>query len=93
MRKRFNGDIIPVETFNKGTWYMNVSNLSLSELIALRKELTKKSNVSISVLDSIIHRNANSDFESTNFRKREFEKRKQGYRNKKVLIKMKRRGR
>ena len=91
MKKGYNGDIIPIETYNKGIWYMDVTNLTLSELIALRKELATKSNNSISVLDSIIHRNSNSSFEDTNFRKREFEKRKQGYRNKKVLIKMKRR--
>ena len=91
MKKGYNGDIIPIETYNKGIWYMDVTNLTLSELIALRKELATKSNNSISVLDSIIHRNSNSSFEDTNFRKQKKKKRKQGYRNKKVLIKMKRR--
>lgn len=91
MRAKKNENIIPIETNNKGIWYMDISKLSLSELIKLRKELTNKSNVSISMLDAIIHKDSNTSYIETNFRKREFEKRKQGYRNKSVLIKMKRR--
>ena len=76
MKKVINNNMVPIETHNKGTWFMDVSNLNLSELIKLRNELTKKSNISISVIDAIIHSNANSGYEDTNFRKREFEKRK-----------------
>lgn len=91
MRGKRIDNIIPIETNNKGIWFMDISQLSLSELINLRNELSKKSTVSISSLDGIIHKEAGSNSQETNFRKREYEKRKQGYRNKAVLIKMKRR--
>ena len=86
-------NIIPIETNNKGIWYLDISKLSLSELIKLRKELETKSNASIRSLDAIIHHNTSSSYEDMNFKKRDMEKKKQGYRNRKVLIRMRRQGR
>ena len=93
MKKELKDNMIPVKTEDNNIWYLDISNLTLSELIKLKKELLGKSIVSIRPLDAVIHQNANTTYEESNFYKRENEKRKLGYRNSKVLIKMKRRGR
>ena len=85
--------MIPVKTKDDNVWFIDISNLTLSELFKLKNELVGKSNISIRALDAIIHQNANTTYEETNFNKRDIEKSKLGYRNSKVLIKMKRRGR
>lgn len=92
MKKDLIENMIPVETIDKKIWYIDITNLSLSELITLKNELINKSVMSVRVLDAIIHQTTNYYFEETKLEKRYNEKRKQGYRNKKVLIKMKRKG-
>ena len=93
MEKGLINNLVPVKTKDGRIWYIDISNLNLSELIKLRKELVGKSVTSIRVLDAIIHENSNTTFKETNFRKREFAEKKSGYRNRKILIKMKRKGR
>ena len=93
MKKGLLNNMIPVKTKDDNVWFIDISNLTLSELFKLKNELVGKSNISIRALDAIIHQNANTTYEETNFNKRDIEKRKLGYRNSKVLIKMKRRGR
>lgn len=93
MKKGLINNMIPVKTKYDNIWFIDISNLTLSELIKLKNELVGKSNISIRALDAIIHQNANTTYEETNFNKRDIEKSKLGYRNSKVLIKMKRRGR
>lgn len=93
MKKGLINNMIPVKTKDDNVWFIDISNLTLSELFKLKNELVGKSNISIRALDAIIHQNANTTYEETNFKKRDIEKSKLGYRNSKVLIKMKRRGR
>ncbi len=93
MKKGLLNNMIPVKTKDDNVWFIDISNLTLSELFKLKNELVGKSNISIRALDAIIHQNANTTYEETNFNKRDIEKSKLGYRNSKVLIKMKRRGR
>ena len=93
MKKGLINNMIPVKTKDDNVWFIDISNLTLSELFKLKNELVGKSNISIRALDAIIHQNANTTYEETNFNKRDIEKSKLGYRNSKVLIKMKRRGR
>ena len=93
MKKGLLNNMIPVKTKDDNVWFIDISNLTLSELFKLKNELVGKSNISIRPLDAIIHQNANTTYEETNFNKRDIEKSKLGYRNSKVLIKMKRRGR
>ena len=93
MKKGLINNMIPIKTKDDNVWFIDISNLTLSELIKLKNELVGKSNISIRALDAIIHQNANTTYEETNFKKRDIEKSKLGYRNSKVLIKMKRRGR
>ena len=90
MKKDLINKMIPVETLDKKTWYMDVNNLSLSELFKLKDELKNKSDVSIRVIDGIIR---HSTIDNYNYNKRDIEKSKQGYRNIKILMKMKRKGR
>ena len=49
---------IMVEREEKETWYLDISNLNLSELLQLRKELITENNT-ITVLDSIIQKKNN----------------------------------
>ena len=93
MNKKYIDNLIPVETIDNKICYLDISALSLSELIKLRKELSNKSNISIRPLDAIIHQNSNSTYDELNFNKRDIEKSKQGYRSQKIQIKMKRRKR
>ena len=76
-------NFIPVEVINENdNWYMDVSNLSLSELIKLRDSLT--GTVSFRVLDSIIYQKSDVTFETYNrFNRRE------NKRNKEIYLKQK----
>lgn len=49
---------IIVKTNKKETWYLDISRLSLSELLKLRKEIYMEENT-ITVLDSIIQEDKN----------------------------------
>ena len=73
---------IPIEVSKGNNWYMDISNLSLSELIALKNELT--GTIGYAALDSVIYEKSNITFDTyNNLAKREFQ------RNKEILLKPK----
>ncbi len=87
---------IPVEAIvnNKHkTWHMDVSNLTIKELVDLKNELKGSKVDSIASLDAIIHDMINYDVDKTKIVRREMQKEKAKYKNSKALIRMKKRGR
>ena len=60
MEKRF----IPIEVTNDSNWYMDITNLSLSEIIALKDSL--RGTDSIRALDSRIYELSGITYESYN---------------------------
>ena len=94
MKHELIDDMVPVSVNNmKDIWYIDVSNLSLSELIELKEDLKGYSIQSIRVLDAIIHKNAGTTFEETNFNDRQIRNMKKGCRNQKALIKLRKKNR
>ncbi len=92
MKKGF----IPVEAIvgkKYRTWYMDVSNLTIKELVELKKELRESKIDSVASLDAIIHDIINYDVDKSKMIRREMQKEKAKYRNSKALIRMKKRGR
>ena len=91
MKKGLMENMVPVSVHESNDiWFIDVSNLSLSELINLKKELIGYSIQSIRVLDAIIHENAGTTYEETNFTKRDTEQLKKGCRNPKAFTKRRR---
>jgi len=89
-------DFIPVEARANGKdtiWYMNVSSLGLNELTKLKNELKRSKVESVVQLDAIIHDLINCNRQDLKAERRENRRSNGPYRNKKALIKRKRRGR
>ncbi len=94
MRKELIANMVPISVKSPNDiWYMDISNLSLSELINLKEELKGYSNQSIRVLDAIIHKNAGTTYEETYFDSRNRKKQKEGYKNRRTYIKSKKKKR
>ena len=89
-------DFIPVEAKinNKYyVWYMDVSLLSLNELVNLKNELIGTRADSIVTLDAIIHSTVNIDCQDLKSERRENRRSNGPYKNKKALVRRKRNGR
>ena len=89
-------DFIPVEAKVNGKftiWYMDVSTLSLNELVKLKNELKGSKVESVVSLDAIIHDNINWNRQDLKAERREKQKMSSPYKNSKALIKTKRKGR
>ena len=83
-------DFIPVEAKinNKYyVWYLDVSSLSLNELVNLKNELIGSRADSIVILDAIIHDMINIDRQDLKSERREKQRANGSYKNPKALIK------
>ncbi len=88
-------DFIPVEAKINGKyyiWYLDVSSLSLNELINLRNELIGSRADSIITLDAIIHDTINIDCQDLKGDRRE-KQRNSMYRNQRASVKNRHNGR
>ena len=87
-------NFIPVEATVNGkttVWHMDISKLSLSDLIKLKKELNGNKIDSYNSLDAIIHETIGYDKNDVKSAKRENKKLNRTYKKSKVLIKLRRR--
>ena len=70
-------NFIPIAVTVRGVtriWHMDISNLSLNELISLKKELEGNKADSINAIDAIIHKNIGYNIEDLKMTKRETQK-------------------
>ena len=89
-------DFIPVEARinNKYyTWYMDVSLLSLNDLVNLRNELKRSKTESVVQLDAIIHDTININRQDIKAERRENQRSNRPYRSKKAYVKNRHKGR
>ena len=88
-------DFIPVEAKINDQyfiWYMDISTLSLNDLVNLKNELKGSKVDSIASLDAVIHQNISWNRQDAKAEKREVRKAGQ-YKNRKALIRKIRQGR
>ena len=62
---------IPVEGNENEIWYMDISNLTLTDLIQLKKELNGNKVNSISAIDAVIHNELGYEYSDIKSIKRE----------------------
>ena len=74
-------------------WYLDVSTLSLNELIDLRKVLMGNKIDSINTIDGIISKRIGYNLGDLKMSKRDAKKANCSYKNQKALVKRRRRGR
>lgn len=89
-------DFIPVEAKVNGKltiWHMDVSSLSLNELVKLKNELKGSKVESVVPLDAIIHDSINCNRQDLKAERREKQKMRSPYKNSKAFIKTRRKGR
>ncbi len=89
-------DFIPVEALVHNcmqSWYIDVSALSLNELIELRKELIGNKIDSVNTIDGIISKRIGYNLGDLKMSKRDAKKDSNGYKNRKALMKRRRKGR
>ena len=87
-------NFIPVEANINGKtviWYMDISTLSLSDLIKLKEELNGTKINSFKFIDAIIHETIGYNKQDAKSIKRESKKTNRIYKKSKSLIKAKRR--
>lgn len=71
-------------------WYLDISNLNLTDIIKLKKEILGKSEHLETVLTKIIARESISGYETDKTNRRKSQKLKQPIRNKKRVLNKKR---
>lgn len=89
-------NFIPVEAREEdhmATWYIDISKLSLNELIIIKKELVGNKADSIRYIDAIIHQNIGCDIDKLKMSRRETSKESRGFKKQKTVIKHHRRKR
>ena len=89
-------DFIPVEARANGKdtiWYMDISRLSLNELVNLKNELKGSKIESIVQLDAIIHETINLNRQDLKGEKRENQRSNRPYRSQKAYVKHRYKGR
>lgn len=85
---------IPVEAYVDGKsviWYMDISTLSINELINLKEELKGSKTDSISAINSIIHQTIGYNIDDLKMTKRQQKKENRVYKNRNAFVKSKKR--
>ena len=83
-------NFIPVEANVKGNndvWFIDVSKLSLNELIKLKKELEGNKTDSVRSIDAIIHQNIGYDIDELKMSRRETKKENRTFKKQKAVFK------
>ena len=89
-------NFIPVEAREEdhmATWYIDISKLSLNELIIIKNELVGNKVDSIRYIDAIIHQNIGCDIDKLKMSRRETSKESRAFKKQKTVIKHHRRKR